>query len=104
MSLLFGVLLVGLVPVSYTHLDVYKRQVQGHVEGILDRMCAGGTVGPGGTAWGTTDFAKDVSADLPLLTLADVMGVPAQDRWLMFDWANRVIGWQEPDYLSLIHI
>lgn len=39
-----------------------------------------------------------MSADLPLLTLADVMGVPAPDRWLMFDWANRVIGWQDPDY------
>ena len=47
---------------------------------------------------GECDFAKDVSADLPLLTLADVMGVPAPDRWLMFDWANRVIGWQDPDY------
>ena len=79
-------------------IGALEAQVQGHVEGILDRMCAGGTVGPGGTAWGTTDFAKDVSADLPLLTLADVMGVPAQDRWLMFDWANRVIGWQDPDY------
>jgi len=24
--------------------------------------------------------------------------VPAEDRWLLFDWSNRVIGWQDPDY------
>jgi cytochrome P450 len=52
----------------------------------------------GGAAEGRCDFAKDVAADLPLLTLADVLGVPAGDRWLMFDWSNRVIGWQDPDY------
>jgi cytochrome P450 len=46
---------------------------------------------------GECDFAK-VAADLPLLTLAEVFGVPAEDRWLMFDWSNRVIGYQDPDY------
>ncbi len=49
---------------------------------------------------GECDFAKDVAADLPLLTLADVLGVPEQDRWLLFDWSNRVIGYQDPDYAS----
>ncbi|MCX2955418.1 cytochrome P450 [Lentzea sp. NEAU-D7] len=43
------------------------------------------------------DFAADV-ADLPLLTLADVFGVPRQDRALLYDWSNRVIGFQDPDY------
>ncbi len=78
-----------------------EAQVRGHVDGILDRMLADGVVegrGDGDRLTGRCDFAKDVSADLPLLTLADVMGVPAADRWLMFDWANRVIGWQDPDY------
>ena len=40
---------------------------------------------------------RDV-ADLPLLTLADVFGVPRQDRALLYDWSNRVIGFQDPDY------
>jgi cytochrome P450 len=60
---------------------------------LVDRMVGGATEGRG-------DFAKDVAADLPLLTLADVLGVPAEDRWLMFDWSNRVIGWQDPDYAT----
>ena len=47
---------------------------------------------------GEADFAKDIAADLPLLTLADVFGVPESDRWLMFDWANRVIGYQDLEY------
>jgi len=46
---------------------------------------------------GECDFAKDVAADLPLLTLADVLGMPDQDRWLLFDWSNRVIGYQDPE-------
>jgi cytochrome P450 len=46
---------------------------------------------------GEADFAK-VAADLPLLTLAEVFGVPTEDRWLMFDWSNRVIGYQDPEY------
>ena len=48
---------------------------------------------------GQCDFAK-VAADLPLLTLAEVFGVPAEDRWLRFDWSNRVIGYQDPDYAA----
>lgn len=47
---------------------------------------------------GRCDFAKDVAADLPLLTLADILGVPESDRGLMFDWANRVIGILDDEY------
>ncbi|HEY7596501.1 MAG TPA: cytochrome P450 [Actinophytocola sp.] len=44
------------------------------------------------------DFATDIAADLPLLTLAELFGVPSEDRWLMFDWSNRVIGYQDQEY------
>ena len=47
---------------------------------------------------GRADFAKDVAAELPLLTLADIMGVPTEDRMLLFDWSNRVIGYQDSEY------
>jgi cytochrome P450 len=60
---------------------------------LVDRMIDG-------AAEGRCDFAKEVAADLPLITLADVLGVPVEDRWLMFDWSNRVIGWQDPDYAT----
>ncbi|WP_206786755.1 cytochrome P450 [Amycolatopsis sp. MtRt-6] len=46
---------------------------------------------------GSCDFAA-VAADLPLRTLAGVFGVPEQDRRLMYDWSNRVIGYQDAEY------
>ncbi|MFC0006380.1 cytochrome P450 [Micromonospora siamensis] len=52
----------------------------------------------GEAAEGSFDFARDLAADLPLLTLADVLGVPEPDRWLLYDWSNRVIGFQDPEY------
>nr|WP_218860438.1 cytochrome P450 [Petropleomorpha daqingensis] len=67
--------------------------IEATAAGLVDRMI-------GGARSGSCDFAKDVAADLPLLTLADVLGVPAEDRWLLFDWSNRVIGWQDPDYAN----
>ncbi|GGM59808.1 cytochrome P450 [Longimycelium tulufanense] len=50
------------------------------------------------TERGECDFATEVAADLPLLTLAEMFGVPESDRWLMYDWSNRVIGYQDPEY------
>ncbi|MCA0335819.1 MAG: cytochrome P450 [Actinobacteria bacterium] len=66
-----------------------EDRVRDHARAIVDRMLAGPE---------EVDFAKEVAADLPLLVLADLLGMPSEDRWLMFDWANRVIGWQDPDY------
>ena len=69
-----------------------EHRIRGHARAICDRVFT--------SSQGECDFAKDVAADLPLLTLADVLGVPQQDRWLLFDWSNRVIGYQDPDYAS----
>jgi cytochrome P450 len=66
-----------------------ESRIAGHARRIVDRMLTGPA---------EVDFAKQVTADLPLLALADVLGVPAEDRWLMFDWSNRVIGFLDPDY------
>ncbi|WP_233495756.1 cytochrome P450 [Geodermatophilus sp. TF02-6] len=46
------------------------------------------------------DFAQDVGRDLPLLTLAEIMGVPREDRHLLLGWANRVIGVHDEDYAT----
>ncbi|NUO96358.1 MAG: cytochrome P450 [Nonomuraea sp.] len=51
-------------------------------------------------AEGACDFVE-VAADLPVWTLAHVMGVPGQDRRLLYDWASRVIGYQDDDYAGL---
>jgi cytochrome P450 len=69
-----------------------EDRIRGHARAICGRVFTG--------RGGECDFARDVAADLPLLTLADVLGMPEQDRWLLFDWSNRVIGYQDPDYAT----
>jgi cytochrome P450 len=49
---------------------------------------------------GEVDFVE-VAADLPVWTLAQVMGVPDEDRRLLYDWASRVIGYQDAEYAGL---
>ncbi|WP_329519245.1 cytochrome P450 [Spirillospora sp. NBC_01491] len=49
---------------------------------------------------GEADFVE-VAADLPVWTLAHIMGVPAADRRLLYDWASRVIGYQDAEYARL---
>ncbi|MFC5663823.1 cytochrome P450 [Kitasatospora misakiensis] len=48
-------------------------------------------------ARGEADFVR-LPADLPVRTLARIMGVPEQDRLLLQDWADRVIGYQDADH------
>ncbi|MHB8330176.1 MAG: cytochrome P450 family protein, partial [Acidimicrobiales bacterium] len=47
---------------------------------------------------GECDFVTDISAELPLVVIADLLGVPQEDRHNMFDWSNRMIGQEDPEY------
>jgi cholest-4-en-3-one 26-monooxygenase len=47
---------------------------------------------------GECDFVVDVAAELPLQVIADLMGVPMEDRHKLFDWSNRMIGGEDPEY------
>ncbi|MGH2686305.1 MAG: cytochrome P450 [Actinomycetota bacterium] len=47
---------------------------------------------------GECDFVTDVAAELPLQVIADILGVPQDDRHLVFDWSNRLVGAADPEY------
>ena len=47
---------------------------------------------------GKADFVTDMAAELPLVVIAELLGVPNEDRHLVFDWSNRMIGNQDPEY------
>ena len=47
---------------------------------------------------GSCDFVTDLAAELPLQAIAEIMGVPQEDRKLLFDWSNRMIGSEDPEY------
>jgi cholest-4-en-3-one 26-monooxygenase len=49
---------------------------------------------------GACDFVTDVAAELPLQAIADIMGVPQEDRGRLFDWSNRMVGLDDPEYAS----
>ena len=47
---------------------------------------------------GTADFVDDIAAELPLQAIAEIMGVPQEDRRKLFEWSNRMIGAGDPEY------
>jgi cholest-4-en-3-one 26-monooxygenase len=47
---------------------------------------------------GTAEFVTDIAAELPLVVIAELLGVPNEDRHKMFDWSNRMIGNQDAEY------
>lgn len=44
------------------------------------------------------DFVTQVAAELPLQAIADLLGVPQEDRNKIFDWSNEMMGYDDPDY------
>jgi cholest-4-en-3-one 26-monooxygenase len=51
-------------------------------------------------AKGTGDFVIDVAAELPLQAIAELLGVPQEDRRKVFDWSNQMIGYDDPEYTA----
>jgi cholest-4-en-3-one 26-monooxygenase len=49
---------------------------------------------------GSADFVTEVASELPLQAIAEIMGVPQEDRKLIFDWSNRMIGIDDPEFAS----
>ncbi|HUQ40005.1 MAG TPA: cytochrome P450 [Acidimicrobiales bacterium] len=47
---------------------------------------------------GECDFVTEIAAELPLQVIAELLGVPHEDRWKLFDWSNRLIGLEDPEY------
>ncbi len=65
-----------------------EEQIVGYADGIIDAVCERGTA----------DFVEEISAELPLLVIAELLGVPQEDRRMVFDWSNRMIGAEDPEY------
>jgi cholest-4-en-3-one 26-monooxygenase len=44
------------------------------------------------------DFVPDLAAELPLVVIAELLGIPYEDRTKIFEWSNRLIGANDPEY------
>jgi cytochrome P450 len=46
----------------------------------------------------TCDFVTDIAAELPIQMLAELMGVPQEDRNKLFQWSNALIAEDDSEY------
>jgi cholest-4-en-3-one 26-monooxygenase len=47
---------------------------------------------------GRADFVDEIASELPLQAIAELMGVPQEDRRKLFEWSNRLIGFDDPEF------
>ncbi|MFI7705299.1 cytochrome P450 [Nonomuraea sp. NPDC049480] len=66
-----------------------KGKIQRRAEKIADGVADKG---------GEVEFVEDVAQYLPLQMICDLVGVPEQDHARIFDWSNRMVGFQDPDF------
>ena len=65
-----------------------EEQLVGRANAIVDEALAKGK----------GDFVFDVAAELPLQAIADLLGVPQEDRRKLFDWSNQMMSYDDPEY------
>ncbi|MEU8619662.1 cytochrome P450 [Streptomyces sp. NPDC048623] len=47
---------------------------------------------------GVFDFVTRVAVELPLQAIAELIGVPQEDRARIFDWSNKMVAYDDPEY------
>lgn len=69
-------------------IHALEPRIRLRVREILDRI-----------AWkGQCDLVTEVAAVLPLEVIAEMLGVPQEDRQKVFDWSNHLVGFDDPEY------
>ena len=47
---------------------------------------------------GSFDFVTNIAVELPLQAIAELIGVPQDDRTKIFDWSNKMAAYDDPEY------
>jgi cholest-4-en-3-one 26-monooxygenase len=68
------------------------RQLEDHFHEVAARLI------DDALAAGDVEFVGAVASELPLVAIAELLGIPYEDRLKVFDWSNRMIGATDPDY------
>ncbi len=75
----------GFTPVRMAKIEQHVRDI---CRNIVDAVAGRGEC----------DFVKDIAAELPLQVIAEMMGIPLEERQMVFDWSNRLIGMDDPEF------
>ncbi len=75
----------GFTPKVVRAMEPHIREV---ATSIIDRVARRGEC----------DFVTDVAAELPLQVIAELIGIPIEDRHQIFEWSNQMIGLDDPEY------
>src|SRR6266545_3466334 len=70
------------------HIRSIEEKVRAAAKEIVDRAAPQGEI----------DFVTEVAADLPLIVIAELIGVPQDDRHKVFEWSNKMVGAEDPEY------
>jgi len=65
-----------------------EKRIHDVAGGIIDKIAAKGEC----------DFVRSVAAELPLQVITEILGIPVEDRDKVFDWSNRLIGFDDPEF------
>ncbi len=68
------------------------RRYEQHYRDLADRILAAAL------PKGRFDFVTEVSAELPLAAICELIGAPPEDHPQIFEWSNRVIGTEDDEY------
>lgn len=68
-------------------VDSYHQRFKEVAKEIVDRVAAKGEC----------EFVEEVAAELPLIAICELMGVPIEHRHKIFEWTNIMIGSDDPD-------
>ena len=68
-------------------VNSYHQRFKEIAKNILDRVAHKGHC----------EFVEDVAAELPLIAICELMGVPVEHRHKIFEWTNTMIGGDDPD-------
>jgi cytochrome P450 len=81
-----------LVSAGFTprRIEALESHIEGIVDAVIDNVAGKGEC----------DFVTDVAAELPLRVIAEFLGVPEADRHKIFDWSNRLIGFEDPEFMK----
>ncbi|HLS00031.1 MAG TPA: cytochrome P450 [Mycolicibacillus parakoreensis] len=94
-------LLINHDPPEHTRLRkiISKLFTPRAVAGLEDKLAtAAHDIVAEAAAKGSGNFVDDVAMKLPLLAIADLIGVPEADREKLFHWTNLIMNTDDPDF------